>query len=58
MKKNGTPLKCLKGTNCKFKHGKLGGITKGSAVSLVATMPLWMQDCLSPLIGSAMGFKP
>lgn len=57
VKKNGTPLKCLKGTSCKFKHGKLGDMTKAAAISLVATMPVWMQNSLSPLIASAKGFK-
>ena len=57
VKKNGTPLKCLKGANCKFKHGKLSDMTKEAAVGLIATMPLWMQDCLSPHVGSIKGFK-
>ena len=57
VKKNGTPLKCLKGANCKFKHGKLGDMTKEAAVGLIATMPLWMQNCLSSLVGSIKGFK-
>jgi hypothetical protein len=58
VKKNGAPLKCLKGVRCKFKHGKLGDITMEAAVSLVATMPIWMQNCLSPLISNANCFKP
>lgn len=58
VKKNGTPLKCLRGTSCEFKHGTLSDITREAAVSFVATMPLWMQNCLSPLISSAKGFKP
>ena len=56
-KKNGAPLKCLKGANCKFKHGKLSDITKEAAIGLVDTMPIWMQSCLSPLLGSTKGFK-
>ena len=58
VKKNGTPLKCLKGSACRFDHGKLSDMTKEAAVKLIATMPLWMQNCLSPLVGSAKGFKP
>ena len=56
-KKNGTPLKCSKGATCKFKHGKLKDMTKADAVNLVTTMPIWMQNSLSPLVGKARGFK-
>ena len=45
VKKNGTPLKRLKGASCKFGHGKLSDMTKETAVGLIATMPLWMQNC-------------
>ena len=56
-KKNGSPLKCGKGTGCKYGHGKLSDLSKASAVLLVSTMPVWLQDCLSPLVASCKGFK-
>ena len=58
MKKNGTPLKCAKGSECKYLHGKLSEMTKASAVQLVATMPEWLKDCLSPLVAACKSFKP
>ena len=39
MKKNGTPLKCVKEEECKYRHGKLSYLTKKSAEILVSTMP-------------------
>jgi hypothetical protein len=57
VKKNGTPLSCAKGESCKFKHGKLSDLSKEAAISLVESMPPWMRSCVSPLIGSAKGFK-
>ena len=56
-KKNGSPLKCLKGSECKYVHGKLSDLSKAAAVLLVATMPGWLQDCLSPLVATCKGFK-
>ena len=57
-KKNGTPLKCAKGSECKYLHGKPSEMTKASAVQLVATMPEWLKDCLSPLVAACKSFKP
>ena len=56
-KKNGLPLKCAKGSECKYVHGKLSDLSKASAVLLVATMPGWLQDCLTPLVATCKGFK-
>ena len=56
-KRNGSPLKCLKGSECKYVHGKLSDLSKAAAVLLVATMPGWLQDCLSPLVATCKGFK-
>ena len=58
MKKNGMPLKCGKGEECKYRHGKLGDLTKKSAEVLVSTMPGWLQECISPLIATCKGLKP
>ena len=48
MKKNGTPLKCAKGEECKYKHGKLGDLIKKSAEALVSTMPGWFKSAYRP----------
>ena len=58
IKKSGTPLKCAKGKDCKYKHGKLSELTKKSAGDLITSMPTWMQECLSPLVATCKGLKP
>jgi hypothetical protein len=58
VKKSGTPLKCAKGGECKYKHGKLSDLTKKSASDLIDTMPGWLQECLSPLVATCKGLKP
>lgn len=58
MKKNGTPLKCVKVEECKSRHGKLSDLTKKSAEILVSTMPGWLQERISPLIVTCKGLKP
>ena len=58
MKKNGTPLKCVKGEECKYRHGKLSDLTKKSVEVLVSSMPGWLQECISPLIATCKGLKP
>ena len=57
IKKNGSPLQCVKGSECKYVHGKLSDLSRASATLLVATMPVWLQDCLSPLVATCKGFK-
>lgn len=57
VKKNGSPLKCIKGTECKYKHGRLNELTRVSAAELIATMPGWLQDCLTPLVAKCKAFK-
>lgn len=57
-KKNGAPLLCAKGKQCKYLHGKISDLTRPAAIALVATMPQWLQDCLSPLVTTCKGFKP
>lgn len=57
VKKNGSPLKCIKGTECKYKHGRLNELTRVSAAELIATMPEWLQDCLTPLVAKCKAFK-
>ena len=57
VKKNGNPLTCVKGADCRYKHGKLGELTRASATQLVATMPGWLQECLTPLVASCKAFK-
>lgn len=57
IKKSGTPLKCAKGKDCKYKHGKLSDLTKKSARDLIIAMPIWMQECLSPLVTTCKGLK-
>lgn len=56
-KKNGSPLKCVKGSSCKYKHGKLTDFSKDSAMRLVATMPVWLQDCLTGPVMDCKVFK-
>ena len=56
-KKNGAPLKCAKGSECRYLHGKLSEMTKASAVQLVATMPEWLKECLTPLVAACKSFK-
>lgn len=57
VKKNGSLLKCVKGAECKYKHGRLDEITRASAGKLVATMPGWLQECLTPLLATCKSFK-
>lgn len=57
MKKNGSQLKCVKGIECKYKHGRLDELTRSSATKLISTMPGWLQDCLTPLVASCKAFK-
>lgn len=57
VKKNGTPLKCAKGSECRYLHGKLSDMTKASAAQLVTTMPEWLKDCLTPLVAACKNFK-
>ena len=57
VKKNGNPLTCAKGADCRYKHGKLSELTRASATQLVATMPGWLQECLMPLVANCRVFK-
>ena len=57
IKKNGSPLECVKGNECKYVHGKLSDLSRASVIRLVETMPVWLQDCLSPLVATCKGFK-
>lgn len=57
VKKNGAPLKCIKGTECKYKHGRLDDLTRESATKLISTMPGWLQECLNPLVAKCKAFK-
>lgn len=57
VKKNGNPLTCAKGPECRYKHGRLDELTRASAGKLVTTMPGWLQECLTPLVASCKGFK-
>ena len=50
-KKNGQPLRCARGAECKYKHGRIRELTRVSAKALVSTMPAWMQDRLSKYFG-------
>jgi hypothetical protein len=58
VKKNGSPLKCGKGAECKYKHEKLGDMTKEDANKLVETMPNWLQDCVKARVADCKAFKP
>ena len=57
VKKNGAPLKYIKGTECKYKHGRLDDLTRESATKLISTMPGWLQECLNPLVAKCKAFK-
>lgn len=56
-KKNGAPLTCPRGSTCKFKHWKLKDFSKEEAKQVIATMPQWMQDCLSGPVHAFKDFK-